>query len=205
MRLKRVLAPLALAALSACGQGNDHKAPADAGSSANSSVLPPDGDAQAASDLGRSGAQTPAKDPPLDRLDGVHIGETVAQLKARGIAATKDEGPDPDNSCGYVRIPGISNVDFMLDGDTVVRIDVIDPDVPTLGGVRVGMKESEALRRLGDRANVLPDPDGGPDAHDIAVHDLGAPLGLIVRTDGETVLNYRFGRWTEVQWHGGCL
>jgi hypothetical protein len=142
---------------------------------------------------------------PLDALAGVRVGMTLADLRAAGFEATKDSGPDPDNRCGYARIKGLDDLFFMLDGDTVVRIDVATPGHPTVGGVAVGMGEGEALRRLGARATVEPHKYTGPTGHYLVVHEAKAPFGLILETDGKSILTYRIGRWDQVQWVEGCL
>ncbi len=104
----------------------------------------------------------------------------------------------------YARIAGLKDLFFMLDGDTVVRIDVDTPGHPTLGGVAIGISEAEALHRLGARAKVQSHPYTGPTGHYLVVHEAGAPFGLIVETDGKKVVSYRIGRWTYVQWKEGC-
>lgn len=200
MRLRHALPLLALAALAACGRADDAGETGPNGAIVPESEIegvgpPPEGPAPAA----------PVADAPLDRMAGVRVGMTVADLRAAGFPAQKDDGPDPDNDCGYARIDGMKELFFMLDGDTVVRIDVATRGHPTLGGVEVGMSEAEALRRLGARAKVSPHPYTGPEGHYVSVHAAGDPMGLILETDGKSVLSYRIGRWEQVQWVEGCL
>jgi len=196
MRLSRPLALAFLVLLAACGRAKDENA------AASNDVIVAPGDVV---NIGEApNAAAPEEDQPLDELAGVRVGMTVKDLNAAGLAATKDNGPDPGNTCGYARIASLKDLFFMLDGDTVVRIEVATPGHPTLGGVEVGMSEAEAVRRLGDRVTVQPHPYTGPAGHYLVVHEEGAPLGLIAETDGKKVLSYRIGRWTYVQWKEGC-
>lgn len=145
--------------------------------------------------------------PPRATLSGigaVKIGETVAQARAGGIAIARIEAPMPGSSCTYVRMPGLEDVDMMLDGDRIVRVDVANPDVPTLGGVRVGMGEDEVLKRLPGQVAVEAHPYTGPVGHYLIVHEPGANRGLILETDGTAVLSYRVGEWDAVQLVEGC-
>ncbi|MBO9576776.1 MAG: hypothetical protein J7494_13655 [Sphingobium sp.] len=197
MRLSRPLALALFALLAACGRAKDEHAVAS-----NDVIVAP-GDVANIGEAPNT-AEPEADEPPLDALAGVKVGMAIKDLNAAGLVATKDTGPDPGNTCGYARIASLKDLFFMLDGDTVVRIEVATPGHPTLGGVEVGMSEAEAVRRLGDRVTVQPHPYTGPSGHYLVVHEKGAPLGLIAETDGKKVLSYRIGRWTYVQWKEGC-
>ena len=208
MRLRPALAlaqmGLLAALLAACGRSADDKA---GNAAANETIVPAGAEAEipSATNQARPGPAPALPLPPLDELAGVKVGMTIADLRAAGFEVAKDNGPDPDNACGYARIAGLKDLFFMLDGDTVVRIDVDTPGHPTLGGVAIGMSENEALRRLGSRARVEPNPDRRRAGQYLVVHALGAPLGLIVETDGRKVVAYRIGRWNYVQQTEGCM
>jgi hypothetical protein len=199
MRLNRPLALALLGLLAACGRAKDENV------AASNDVIVAPGDAAnvAAAPNGEQNESAPVP-PPLDELAGVKVGMTIKDLRAAGLAATKDNGPDPSNTCGYARIANLKDLFFMLDGDTVVRIEVATPGHPTLGGVDVGMSEADAVHRLGSGVKVQPHPYTGPTGHYLVMHEDGAPLGLIAETDGKKVLSYRIGRWTYVQWKEGC-
>ena len=196
MRLSRPLALALAGLLAACGRVEDkneaaavNQAVVAPGDEVNV-IVPPD--------------EGPPADAPLDEMAGVKVGMTVAQLRAAGFDATKDSGPDPGNSCGYARISTLKDLFFMLDGDTVVRIEVATPGHPTLRGIEVGMSEDEVLSRLGPAVKIQPHPYTGPTGHYFVVHREGEPFGLIMETDGKKVLSYRMGRWSYVQWKEGC-
>jgi len=202
MRLKRACSLALLGVLAACGRASDD----NAANGANETVVVPGAEFNVAEAPNEAdNASVPLADSaPLDEMAGVRVGKTVAQLRAAGINATKDVSPMPGSTCGYARIPALKDMFFMLDGDTVVRIDVAAPGHPTRGGVEVGMSEDEALKRLGPAAKVEPHPYTGPEGHYLVWHHPKSPLGLIVETDGKKVVNYRIGRWEQVQWIEGC-
>lgn len=201
MRLRALGTLALLGLLAACGRGagdNDTAAP-------NGAVIAP-GDESNVARAPDEEKTVPVAPPeaPLDQLSGVKVGMTMADLRAAGFDAVKDNGPDPGNTCGYARIASLKDLFFMLDGDTVVRIEVDTPGHPTLGGVDIGMSEGEAVRRLGARVTVQPHPYTGPTGHYLLVHAAGDPYGLIAETDGKKVVSYRIGRWAYVQWKEGC-
>jgi hypothetical protein len=201
MRLRTASALALLALLAACGRGagdNETAAP-------NGAVIAPDNETNVARAPEEEKA-VPVVPPeaPLDELAGVQVGMTMKDLRAAGFDAVKDNGPDPDNRCGYARIASRKDLFFMLDGDTVVRIEVDTPGHPTIGGVDIGMSEAQAVRRLGARVKVQPHPYTGPTGHYLVVHEAHAPFGFIAETDGKKVVSYRIGRWAYVRWKEGC-
>jgi hypothetical protein len=145
--------------------------------------------------------------PPIATLSGigaVKLGDTLAQAKAAGASLTRIDTPMPGSACGYARVSGLEDVDMMLDGERIVRVDVANPTVPTLGGIRVGMGEDEVLRRLPGKVAVEAHPYTGPVGHYLIVHQPGAKRGLILETDGTAVISYRIGEWDAVQLVEGC-
>jgi hypothetical protein len=201
MRLRLGLALALLGLLAACGRAKDENAAASNAAS-NDVIVAPGAEAGV---LEPPNAMQPGPaQAPLDRLAGVKVGMTIADLRRAGFAVTKDDGPDPGNNCGYARIASLPDLFFMLDGDTVVRIEVDTPGHPTAGGIEAGMSEVEVLSRLGPAVTIQPHPYTGPKGHYLVVHQAGAPFGLIAETDGKKVLSYRIGRWSYVQWKEGC-
>ncbi len=199
MRLKVALGLALLGLLAACNRADE----GSAANGGNETITVPDDEANVAEAPNEMAEPTPTK-ARLDELAGIRVGRTVAQLRAAGINAITDPGPDPDSSCGYARVPGLKDIFIMLDGKTVVRVDVATPGHASLGGVEVGMSEDEALRRLGPGAKVEPHPYTGPEGHYLVVHAAKSPLGFIAETDGRKVVSYRIGRWEQVQWIEGC-
>lgn len=195
MWMTRTWPLLMLAALAACGgPTREDEANLAAANDVDTVIVPEEDAPETAPDEDRD---------PFDRLGPVRIGARAADLRSAGVAIRTDE-PLPGSTCSYARITSLPDVFLMLDGPVVTRIDVATPTHPTLGGLRVGQSEAEALRRLGGRAVVQPHPYTGPEGHYLVVHEAGAPRGLIVETNGKTVQSYRFGNWEQVQWVEGC-
>ena len=206
MRLIAGLALLALAGLSACGSPRDERTATNA--SANGADEATNALANVANVANPTNAVAPVpvadQTAGFDRLGPIRIGATIAELKREGLRLASRDDPMEGSSCGYAHFKGLPEVAAMLDGDRVVRVDIGDQQHETPGGVRVGMSEAEALKRLGGKAKVEPHPYTGPKGHYLVVHDDGAPRGLIVETDGKQVGSYRFGLWEQVQWVEGC-
>lgn len=200
MRLRRALALTVLACLAACGRADDDQA----GRSANHGIVPSSEEENVASAPNEAQALPSPSAAPLDTLGGVSIGMTLADMRAKGLKVSHDEGPDPGAQCSYAQVDGMPDIYFMLEGSHVARIDVASPLYKTVGNVQVGLGEREAIRRLGSKVVVRPHPYTGPEGHYLIVHEKDAPLGLILETDGKTVISYRIGRWEQVQWIEGC-
>lgn len=203
MRLIVGLALAALASLSACDSRKDDNAATNALSNNAAEAIETPGNVVNA---GNAVAPVPAINETVnfDRLGPIRIGATIGELQRDGLILAKRDDPMEGSTCGYAHFKDMPDVAVMLDGDRVVRIDIGDKQHEALGGVRVGMSEADALKRLGSKAKVEPHPYTGPEGHYLVVHDEGAPRGLIVETDGKEVGSYRFGAWEQVQWVEGC-
>jgi len=202
--MTRALALLLLAALAACGEAPRN----DTANETDTPVVDDPGEVGNAD----APAVTPAKPAPggpaiadtLDRLGPLRIGATLRDLGRDGVALAGRDEPQEGSSCGYANFQRLPDVSVMLDGERVVRIDVSGPQHATPGGVRTGMSEAEAIKRLG-RVDIRPHPYTGPEGHYLVVHREGEPRGLIVETDGKTVQTWRIGQWEQVQWIEGCF
>lgn len=166
-------------------------------------------DNEVAAEAGTNAANEAAPEPVVaqalpDHLGPIKIGATLAALKRDGVTVAGQDEPMEGSTCTYANFKGMPDVAAMLDSNKIARIDVSSAAYETLGGVRVGQSEAEAVKRLGGRAKVEPHPYTGPEGHYLTLHEKGAPTGLIIETDGKTVQSYRFGRWEQVQWIEGC-
>jgi len=202
MRLKLPCALAVLASLSACGTPERGASNAGNETAVLNEAVPVNIAGNATNDI----APTPiVETTPLDRLGRIRVGATLQELERTGlVVAGRDEPLDEESTCTYATFKDRPDVAVMLDGERVVRIDVGGSQNETLGGVRVGQSEDEALRRLGGKAKVEPHPYTGPEGHYLVVHADDAPLGLIVETDGNTVESWRIGQWDDVQLIEGC-
>ena len=209
MRLKCALPLLALAGLGACGKPQQTAVnDAAINEAADVAIDRATNAGNAVANAVNAVAQkpTPAPDmPAFDRLGAIRVGATLAELKRDGLVVDRQDEPlDEESTCTFATFKGQPDVSVMLDGERIVRIDVDGKQHETMGGVRVGQSEAEALKRLGGKAVVDPHPYTGPEGHYLVVRDKGAPRGLILETDGQTVESYRFGAWDAVQLIEGC-
>ncbi len=163
-------------------------------------------------------------DAAADAADGAHIvrpdgvgsiraGMTIAEVELLGKKVTVTQPPfDEGSSCAYARIAELPDMLVMLDGETLVRFDMISPPdekaAPspwkTMEGARIGTTEAELRKLYGDRLTIEPHPYTGPVGHYAIVHEEGAEHGVIFETDGERVTSWRTGQWDQVQWIEGC-
>lgn len=208
MRLSRALPLLALASLVACSDQKPNGAANNIAPGNNASVEV----ANATGTLASSGNMASSPDSSIsgpaaafDRLGAIRIGATLKELERDGLKlAGRDEPLDEESTCTYATFRDQPDIAVMLDGERIARIDVNGGEHETMGGVRVGQSEADAVKRLGGKAKVEPHPYTGPEGHYLVVHDGQAPRGLIVETDGKTVQSWRIGQWEQVQWIEGC-
>lgn len=205
MRLRWCLIPALLTAIAACGEtpdGGEEVGPARASQinameAAEQALPAPAGESAEIAQSEVAVAEL------LDRLGPVQIGMSVDDLRAAGMEVATD-APLPGTSCSYARLSTLPGTHLMLDGNKVVRIDVLDADHVIMGGLRVGMRERDALALLGPPVQVEAHPYNSPDGHYLSYHVDGAEFGLIAETDGQTVQSWRIGNWEQVQWIEGC-
>ncbi len=138
---------------------------------------------------------------------------TIAEVEALGRTVTVTQRPEAGSACGYARIEDLDGMLAMLDGEKLVRFDVIDRSDEagatrswrTAEGAGIGTTETELRRLYGDRLSIEPHKYTGPEGHYAIVHAEGDPFGILFETDGTGVLNWRVGQWEQVQWVEGCF
>jgi hypothetical protein len=136
----------------------------------------------------------------------IKIGMTVGDAtRASRLAFVAQHEPlDPDElDCYYVVAPGLPNVNFMVSGGTIARIDILNEGIRTLSGARIGMSEQEVLKKYARRSRTS-EHHYDSDGHYITVYPTAARK-LIFETDGHVVTEYRVGRVPEVEYVEHCL
>lgn len=123
---------------------------------------------------------------------------------ARTAAVGRLESPTPSAACQYVQISGGSEgVLLMVADGRVVRVDVLDPEVETREGARVGDSERR-IRELYPR-NLEVRPHKYTSGHYLIVTPAeGGSHRLVFETDRVEVRRYRAGVLPEVEWVEGC-
>lgn len=190
--MKTTLATLALSAtLAACAR--EGQPAADSGTPANpadqSTVVPP--------------PSTPGVTASPDGAGPVRVGMTLAAARAAlGL------GPDTVKTVEVCRFldPGhaVHGVLFMVERDTVVRVDVRDSTVSTPEGARIGDSESR-IRQLYPAAEQQPHKYTGPTGHYFVVRPgTDTTRQIIFETDGAKVTIWRAGKVPQVGYVEGC-
>jgi hypothetical protein len=159
---------------------------------------------------GRDSTATPAA--PSDTilaatpsgLGKLRVGMTVAE--ASRAAGTLVPSRVSETGCQFAQWPsGPAGVRVMLENDTITRIDVAKPNVPTSLGARVGDNEAKVLALYVDHVSVT--RQKYTDGHVLTVTP-GAPADsiyrLIFETDSGRVARYRLGRRPWVEYVEGC-
>jgi len=148
--------------------------------------------------------------PWVLRFDGigpVRVGMSVAEAEALlggGLHIERVEEGEACGQAGSTELP--DGVSLMVDGNTIVRVDVGTSGILSMDGIGVGDDETGVLARLGPRLRVESHPYEGPEGHNLVLDATGAQgLRMIFQTDGQVITRYRSGRQPEVDFIEGCL
>ena len=139
----------------------------------------------------------------LHGIGTLRIGTPVGELRRMG--GTGEAYPDEDVDCAYWTAPSWPELNMMVSGGRVVRIETEDARYRTASGARVGMTEAE-IRALYPAMRVEPHPYTGPEGHYLVYRARSEPYGLIVETDPDNgrAVSVRVGLWDAVQLIEGC-
>lgn len=145
----------------------------------------------------------------IARADGVgpvRVGMRVGPTARLINATARTERIEPDESCGQAFLSTApKGVSFMVEGDTIVRVDVDSVGVKTEEGIAVGSTEAEVRAQYKTLAKVSAHPYEGPKGHYITVDRAGERrFRMIFETDGKVVTRYRVGRRDAVDLIEGC-
>ena len=124
----------------------------------------------------------------------IAVGMTAAQIAGHTDTLGQVEG------CVYAKAPAAPGLLIMLLDGKVVRFDVIQPDLATAAGAKVGDSEAR-IRDL--YPGVREEPHKYTDGHYLVV-DTAPGRRLLFETDGARVTRYRAGVIPQVDWVEGC-
>jgi hypothetical protein len=157
---------------------------------------------------------TPARRPApaaawvlrFDGIGAVQVGMALAEVERIMGEAARIERIEPGERCGFAYFASLpAGVALMLDGDTVVRVDVSIAGVLTEAGAGLGSAESDVVNRYAKMIRVEPHPYTGPEGHYLIADDPAHPhMRIIFETDGSVVTGMRAGRIPEVDLIEGC-
>lgn len=128
----------------------------------------------------------------------VRLGMRVPEVEA---ALGLTPGATGAGECEQRRLAGpVGEVVGMFIGHRLVRIDVVEPGIPTEAGVEAGDTATRVRERY---PGVQESPHKYTDGQYLTV-TLDGNRRLIFETDGARVTRYRLGQMPEVEWVEGC-
>lgn len=142
--------------------------------------------------------------PSVNGVHGARVGMTSAETRAAlGLPAGKTFAA---GTCEYLDAKSLpKNLWFMMESDTLTRIDVRDSTVTTEAGARIGDTEARINELYAPNVRTEPHKYTGPVGHYMIVTPPGDAVHLIVfETDGQRVLRWRVGRKPAVQYVESC-
>jgi hypothetical protein len=133
------------------------------------------------------------------------IGMTVARASVvTGLQFTsRDEGVH----CRYYQAKQqLKGVDVMVTNGKIARVDISNPQIKTLSGIKIGDREDQVKSVYGDRLQIKTHPYNKQGHYLIYIPRDRAEkqYRIIFETNGRQVVNWRFGRVDEVNWVEGC-
>jgi serine/threonine protein kinase len=135
----------------------------------------------------------------------VLAGMTKSEAEDAGDIKLRSEGY-VTGSCGYFTTDSLPDVGFMFNKGTLARIDVMNSEIATLSGIRVGDSEDAVLQAYGDdlkrEANFY-DPNNGSYLTYVPDDQADKHRVLFDVIEGE-VVNIRAGRLPEINYVEGC-
>jgi hypothetical protein len=95
-------------------------------------------------------------------IGSVHVGMTVTEAEqASGRKFYPTKGRVRSGTCVFVSADGLSGVDFMVINGKVVRVDVSNPRITTLRGVRIQDSEAQIKKLYSGQIKITPNPYRG--------------------------------------------
>jgi predicted small secreted protein len=116
-------------------------------------------------------------------------------------------GSGGEPQCQYYqpekRLKGIG---LMVTNGVISRVDITNPRIKTLSGIKVGNTEKQVRSVYGSKIQVKQHHYNSKGHYLIYVpqDDRDRRYQIVFETDGQRVVNWRFGKVEEVNWIEGC-
>jgi hypothetical protein len=139
-------------------------------------------------------------------LGAIKIGMTIPQARMATGWQLRTVG-SLDATCQYYQPKtGLEGVALMVTNGKIARIDITNPRIATLSGIRIGDLESRLKSVYGDRLQLKPHKydNGGRYLIYTPRNPRERKYQLVFETDGRRVTNWRLGKTEEVNWIEGC-
>jgi hypothetical protein len=131
----------------------------------------------------------------------------TSKLKFTGIIeewSEKNFEYEEYENCHYIEIEGVYGVSLMVVQGVIARIDIGNDNIETEAGASIGDSESNIMNIYKNKLIIRPHPYDD-DGHYLIVKSPKSKHAIIFETDGDKVINYRAGRFPEVEYIEGCL
>ena len=157
-------------------------------------------------------AQTGLKLTESDRastqsLGPVKIGMTISAANTAAKLQFVQMGSGSGSQCQYYQ-PGkqIKGIVLMVTNGVISRVDITNPRIKTLSGIKVGDTEQQVTNIYGSKIKVKQHHYNSKGHYLIYVpqEPQAQKHQIVFETDGQRVVNWRFGKVEEVNWIEGC-
>ena len=139
-------------------------------------------------------------------LGAVKIGMTVRQAsRAAGLPFVRIGGGEAQ--CQYYqpsqRIKGIA---LMVTNGVISRVDITNPRISTLSGIKVGDTEQKAISIYGSKIRRQQHKYNSKGHYLVYIPEnrQDRKYQIVFETDGRHIESWRFGKAEEVNWVEGC-
>lgn len=140
-------------------------------------------------------------------LGPLKIGMTIQQAKAAAGWQFVRIGGDDASQCQYYRPEKrLKGIAVMVTNGVISRVDITNPRIATLSGIKVGDPEQQLKSVYGSKLHIKQHKYNTQGRYLIYVpqNPQQRKYQLVFETDGRRVTNWRFGKAEEVNWVEGC-
>ncbi|PSF34554.1 hypothetical protein C7H19_18485 [Aphanothece hegewaldii CCALA 016] len=142
----------------------------------------------------------------INAIGSIRVGMTPQQAtQSSGVPIVLNDRPDPQ--CAYYKPQGKpKDIWFMVNNGTISRIDIVNPQITTLSGAKIGDTEAQIKSLYPGQIQVTPHKyvEKGHYLTFVPKDAVDKNYRLIFETDGKRVTRYRSGKLPEVEWVEGC-
>jgi hypothetical protein len=188
---------LILVSVAACAPSSDMTA--DSSGATTASATPPSSSAP-------TDSASASRTLTFRGLSPITVGMTVDEAsRAAGVTLTSRDAI-PGSTCKYMRWPnGPAGVLLMALDNRIVRVDIVEPNIATAEGVRVGETAARVKELYAGR--VVETPHKYTNGTYLTVNSVAnsdSSYRLVFETDSGKVTRFRSGLLPAVEWVEGC-
>lgn len=144
----------------------------------------------------------------LNGIGPIRVGMTVDEAsRAAGVKLVKSNSDINSYQCSYFEVQGEpKGISFMVTKGLITRVDISNPQVTTIRGVKVGDPEDKLLKLYPGQIQVLRGLIGGRmNRFTFVPKDVADKnYRIIFKTRKNRVESFRSGQLPQVEYMGGC-